>query len=169
VFLLAGADRVVSVEMFEHMRNWRELLRRIAGWLRPGGKLLFHVFCHREMAYEFQAGGTTDWIGRNFFTGGIMPADDLALHFQQDLRAEAQWRWNGSHYADTANAWLANLDHERARLLPILEETYGREAERWHQRWRMFFMACAELFAFDRGEQWWVTHHRMIRPDDTAV
>lgn len=163
----APFDRVVSVEMFEHMRNWRELLRRVSEWLRPGGKLLIHVFCHREMAYEFQAGGATDWMGRNFFTGGIMPSDDLALHFQEHLRADAQWRWNGLHYAATANAWLANLDRERTRLLPLLEEAHGRDAEHWHQRWRMFFMACAELFGFDRGEQWWVTHHRMVRPDDT--
>lgn len=159
-------DRVVSVEMFEHMRNWRQLMRHIYDWLRPGGKLLIHVFCQREMAYEFQAGGATDWMGRNFFTGGIMPSDDLALYFQDHLRTEAQWRWNGRHYGATANAWLANLDRERAQLLPLLEETYGRDAERWHQRWRMFFMACAELFGFDRGEQWWVSHHRMIRPDD---
>jgi cyclopropane-fatty-acyl-phospholipid synthase len=158
-------DRVVSVEMFEHMRNYRRLLRHVHDWLVPGGRFFMHIFCHRDLPYEFRDEGPGDWMGRHFFSGGIMPSDELPLHFQHDLALLARWRWNGQHYEKTANAWLANLDRHRAAVLPILARTYGpEEAMRWFVRWRTFFMACAELFGYERGERWWVSHYLFERP-----
>ncbi|KAB2311610.1 class I SAM-dependent methyltransferase [Betaproteobacteria bacterium SCN2] len=158
-------DRVVSVEMFEHMRNWPELFARVAGWLKPGGRFFMHVFVHRHAPYLFEARDESDWMSRYFFTGGMMPSDDLALHFQEQLRLVSRWRWDGTHYEKTANAWLAEMDAKRALVTPVLEETYGREnAELWRQRWRIFFMACAELFGYDRGQTWWVSHYLFERP-----
>jgi cyclopropane-fatty-acyl-phospholipid synthase len=159
-------DRIVSVEMFEHMRNYRELFRRIAGWLQPDGRFFMHIFCHRSAAYEFLDEGPSDWMGRHFFSGGIMPSDDLPLRFQEDLRLLSRFRWNGVHYERTANAWLANMDARRDRILPIFRDTYGRErAEQWFQRWRIFFMACAELFGMDGGREWYVAHYVFGRRD----
>jgi cyclopropane-fatty-acyl-phospholipid synthase len=158
-------DRVVSVEMFEHMRNWRELLRRVHTWLRPGGRFLMHVFCHRSTPYFFADQGPTDWMGRHFFSGGLMPSDDLALRFQDHLRLRRRWRWDGRHYERTLNAWLANMDANRTRIRPILEQTYGvDQADLWWQRWRIFLMACAELFGYEKGQQWWVSHYLFERP-----
>ncbi len=160
-------DRVVSVEMFEHMRNYEELLRRISCWLRPGGKLFIHIFTHDRLAYTFETDGPDDWMGQYFFTGGIMPADGLIARFQRDLQLERHWRWNGRHYARTCNAWLARQDANRAAVYPILAEAYGTDqASLWFQRWRMFFMACAELFDFGGGEEWGVGHYLMKRPTD---
>ncbi|MCX4242214.1 SAM-dependent methyltransferase [Paraliomyxa miuraensis] len=160
----AGFDRVVSVEMFEHVRNHGRLLRRIARWLDPEGMLLVHLFCHRDVPYAFGTEGTTDWMGRNFFSGGTMPSDGLLLRHQDDLRVRAQWRWPGTHYERTANAWLANLDERSDRVLAIMGQTYGQaHAHVWRQRWRMFFMGCAELFGYDHGRQWWVSHYRLGR------
>lgn len=157
-------DRVVSVEMFEHMRNWPELFARVAGWLKPGGRFFMHVFVHRHAPYLFEARDDSDWMSRHFFTGGMMPSDDLALHFQQHLKLVERWRWDGSHYEKTANAWLAEMDAKRALVTPVLEETYGKQdAEIWRQRWRIFFMACAELFGYDRGQTWWVSHYLFER------
>jgi cyclopropane-fatty-acyl-phospholipid synthase len=156
-------DRIVSIEMFEHMRNWRELLRRVSGWLAPGGAFFMHVFCHRSTPYEFIDRGPGDWISRHFFSGGMMPSDSLPYCFQDELRLERQWRWSGQHYARTANAWLQHMDERKSRLMPILEQCYGRkEARKWWMRWRMFFMACEELFAFDDGQEWWVSHYRFV-------
>lgn len=158
-------DRVVSVEMFEHMRNWRELLARVHGWLEPGGRFFMHVFVHRSVPYAFEVRDESDWMSRHFFSGGMMPSDDLALRFQQHLTLVRRWRWDGTHYEKTANAWLANVDARRDEVLPVLAFTYGSAAaEHWLQRWRIFFMACAELFGYDRGQQWWVSHYLFERP-----
>ncbi len=154
-------DRVVSIEMFEHMRNYRELFQRIAGWLEPDGRFFLHIFTHRSTPYEYLDTGPGDWMSRHFFSGGIMPSTELPLHFQQDLDIEKLWRWNGRHYARTCNAWLAQMDMRREQVIPVLKATYGiNEAERWWMRWRMFFMACAELFAWDDGREWFVSHYR---------
>lgn len=159
-------DRIVSLEMFEHMRNWRALFQRVNSWLRPGGRLFMHVFCHRSTPYFFAEQGPTDWMGRHFFSGGLMPSDDLALHFQDQLRLLRRWRWSGQHYERTLNAWLANMDARREAVLPMLAETYGDpQAQLWWQRWRIFFMACAELFGYDRGQQWWISHYLFERPE----
>jgi cyclopropane-fatty-acyl-phospholipid synthase len=158
-------DRVVSVEMFEHMRNWRALFARVHGWLEPGGRFFQHVFCHRAAPYEFLDQGPSDWMTRHFFAGGIMPSDDLPLRFQDHLRLVARWRWSGRHYARTLEAWLARMDARRERVWPVLEATYGpREVLRWWVRWRIFFMACAELFAWDQGREWYVAHYLFERP-----
>lgn len=158
-------DRVVSVEMFEHMRNYKLLLQRIHEWLFPGGKLFFHIFCHRDTPYEFVDQGASDWMSRYFFSGGIMPSDNLPLHFQSHLKFQQRWRWNGTHYGRTAEAWLQNMDANKANIWPVLEQTYGTDqAGLWWGRWRIFFMSCAELFAYDNGQQWWVSHYLFERP-----
>jgi cyclopropane-fatty-acyl-phospholipid synthase len=158
-------DRVVSVEMLEHMRNWDEIFRRVHGWLVPGGRFLMHVFVHRAVPYAFEVRDASDWMSQFFFTGGMMPSDDMALHFQRDLRLLRRWRWDGTHYEKTANAWLRNIDAQRAEVMPVLAATYGPEqAAMWFQRWRIFFMACAELFGYEQGQQWWVSHYLFERP-----
>jgi cyclopropane-fatty-acyl-phospholipid synthase len=158
-------DRIVSVEMFEHMRNWESLFARVHGWLVPGGRFFMHVFCHRAVPYAFEERDASDWMSRHFFSGGMMPSDDLALRASGRLRLLERWRWDGTHYEKTANAWLANLDAARARAMPVLERTYGRqEAALWLQRWRVFFMACAELFGYRDGQEWWVSHYLFERP-----
>jgi cyclopropane-fatty-acyl-phospholipid synthase len=154
-------DRVVSVEMFEHMANWRALLTRIAGWLTPEGRLFLHIFSHAGRPYRFDHGDGDDWIARHFFTGGLMPSQGLVRQFADVFEVEAQWRWSGDHYRRTANAWLANFDRNRAAIMPILRATYGQDAGLWARRWRLFFMATAGLFGAGGGEPWGVSHYRL--------
>ncbi|MEO7008910.1 MAG: cyclopropane-fatty-acyl-phospholipid synthase family protein [Caldimonas sp.] len=156
-------DRVVSVEMFEHLRNWPQAFARVARWLRPGGRFFMHVFAHRGAPYAFVERDTGDWMSRHFFSGGMMPSDDLALHCQDDLRVLQQWRWDGTHYQRTAEAWLRNMDEHRSALLPLFRQTYGEDAELWWVRWRLFFMSVAELFGHDAGQRWWVSHYLFER------
>lgn len=167
-----GYDRVVSVEMFEHMRNYQLLFRKIAKWLKPDGRLFFHIFSHEQFAYPFAISGDDDWMARHFFTGGIMPSDDLMLYFQDDLVVDKHWRMNGRHYGRTSEHWLRRLDSNREKALAALVKgapahLHGESfnAARQLQRWRIFFMSCAELFNFDRGRQWGVSHY-LFRPRD---
>ncbi len=153
-------DRIVSVEMFEHLRNWPQAFAHVARWLQPDGRFFMHVFAHREAPYPFEARDERDWMSQYFFSGGMMPSDDLALHCQQDLALRERWRWDGTHYQRTAEAWLRNMDAERAALMPLFEQTYGAEqASLWWQRWRLFFLSVAELFGYRGGQQWWVSHY----------
>ncbi|MGD8783443.1 MAG: cyclopropane-fatty-acyl-phospholipid synthase family protein [Thioalkalispiraceae bacterium] len=158
-------DRIVSVEMFEHMRNWPELYKRVASWLKPGGYFFKHIFVHRTATYAFEDNGPSDWMSRHFFTGGMMPSDDLALSFQNDLKFVRRWRWDGTHYEKTANAWLERMDQHESELLPLFSNVYGEaNTKKWWSRWRLFFMACAELFGYENGQQWWVSHYLFEKP-----
>ncbi len=158
-------DRVVSVEMFEHMRNYERLLSRIAGWLAPGGTLFVHIFAHRRFAYPFEVKDADDWMARWFFSGGLMPSVGLLGHFQRDLGLIDEWQVDGRHYERTSNDWLANMDRNREAIRPLLAATYGAgEARRWWVRWRVFFMACAELFGFADGTEWLVSHYLFAKP-----
>jgi len=161
----AQFDCIVSIEMFEHMRNYRELYRRVYHWLKPGGVFFKHIFVHRDVPYPYVDNGDDDWMTRHFFSGGMMPSDGLPLYFQDDLKLVKRWNWNGKHYEKTCNAWLANMDARKDEVWPLIEQVYGVEqAQKWWMRWRMFFMACAELFGYDDGQQWWIGHYLFERP-----
>jgi cyclopropane-fatty-acyl-phospholipid synthase len=158
-------DRVVSVEMFEHMRNHKLLYAKVHDWLVPGGKFFMHIFVHRLTPYAFEVQGEDDWMSQFFFSGGMMPSDDLPLHFQEKLKLNKRWRWDGTHYEKTANAWLENMDKYESAITPILEDTYGAsQSIKWRNRWRIFYMACAELFGYNNGQEWWVSHYQFERP-----
>ncbi|WP_438395056.1 SAM-dependent methyltransferase [Caballeronia sp. DA-9] len=159
-----GFDRVLSIEMFEHMKNYRLLLSKISGWMREDAKLFVHVFAHRTLAYHFEVKDGSDWMSKYFFTGGTMPSESLLLHFQDDLTIDRQWWLSGTHYERTANHWLENLDAARDELMPLLVQTYGAaDAPVWFQRWRMFYMAVAELFGYAKGIEWGIAHYRFTR------
>jgi cyclopropane-fatty-acyl-phospholipid synthase len=147
--------------MFEHLRNYGSLMARLERWLAPGGALFAHVFCHRDLAYAFEDRGGFDWMARHFFTGGIMPSADLLPAFRGDLELERQWKVDGTHYARTAEAWLANLDRHRDAAVAILARIHGQDdSARWFERWRLFYLACAELFGYRGGSEWLVGHYR---------
>ncbi len=153
-------DRVVSVEMFEHLRNYETILARIRGWLAPEGKLFVHIFTHKKYPYLFETEGSDNWMGKYFFTGGQMPSHTLLKSFQKDLHMEKEWSWDGRHYQKTAEAWLRNLDSQKEAVIGILSQVYGeREALRWFNRWRVFFLAVAELFGYRQGSEWGVSHY----------
>lgn len=153
-------DRIVSVEMFEHVRNHRVLLERISRWLAEEGRLFVHIFCHEKFAYPFETEGAANWMGRHFFSGGMMPSRDLFDRYDQNLKIAKQWTWNGRHYQQTANAWAANLDRNRESLLKLFQKTYGKGQElKWFMRWKVFFLACAELFGYRDGNEWFVQHY----------
>jgi cyclopropane-fatty-acyl-phospholipid synthase len=159
----ARFDRVVSVEMFEHMRNWEALLERIRGWLTPEGALFVHVFCLRDATYFYEVDGRSDWLARHFFTGGLMPAEDLLERCATGYRLDGRWRVNGTHYERTSLAWLARQDAARDALMPVMAATYGAaDAARWFRRWRVFHLACADLFGLNGGEDWFVSHARLV-------
>jgi cyclopropane-fatty-acyl-phospholipid synthase len=156
-------DRVVSVEMFEHMSNWRSLLGRVHGWVKPDGAVFLHVFSHRSTPYRFDVADPADWIAQYFFTGGIMPSHGLIRQFGDLFTLEQDWKWNGEHYARTAEHWLANYDRHADELGKVLREVYGADAKLWSRRWRLFFLATSGLFGHAGGEEWAVSHYR-LRP-----
>ena len=153
-------DRIVSVEMFEHMRNYRELMKRISSWLKEEGRLFVHIFTHKEYAYKFEVKNASDWMSKYFFTGGIMPSNDLLFHFNEHLTKEKFWIVNGIHYSKTAEAWLKNMHRNKEKVIRIFERSYGKEnALKWFVYWRVFYMACAELWGFNKGNEWMVCHY----------
>ncbi len=153
-------DRALSIEMFEHMRNYRSLLKRISQWLKPDGKLFVHIFAHRNLMYPFEVKGDDDWMSKYFFTGGLMPSIDTLLHFQDHLTLRQRWLVDGTHYERTCNDWLKKMDSNDAIILPSFKKAYGAEnAKIWFQRWRLFYMACAELFGYEGGSEWMVAHY----------
>ena len=153
-------DRVVSVEMFEHMRNYQLLMQKVASLLKPQGKLFVHIFTHKEYAYKFEVIDETDWMSKYFFTGGIMPSDHLLLYFNEHLSIEKHWHVNGIHYSKTSEAWLQNMDKHKAEIIPLFEATYGKNnAVKWWVYWRIFYMACAELWRYNNGNEWIVSHY----------
>ncbi len=152
-------DRVVSVEMFEHMRNYELLLERVASWLNPGGKVFVHIFVHRELTYPFRSDDPDEWMARHFFTGGLMPQFDVFQHFPKHLKVAESWKLNGTHYAKTLDAWLARHDAAKDQIMPLFETVYGSDARIWFHRWRLFYLACSELFGYNRGTEWFVGHY----------
>ncbi len=161
----AQFDRVVSVEMFEHLKNYERLFKNIARWLKPGGLLFTHIFTHKELSYYFVARDASDWMSRHFFTGGQMPAHDLLPRFQDDLKLVRDWKVNGRHYQQTAEHWLQNMDAHQAEIMPLFRDTYGADqATKWWAYWRVFYMACAELWGYRNGEEWLVSHYLFRKP-----
>lgn len=158
-----GFDRIVSVEMFEHMANWRALLSRAHGWLQPDGRMFIHIFTHRDAPYRFDHTDSGDFIAQHFFTGGVMPSRGLIRQFPDLFRVEREWAWNGVNYQRTADHWLANMDANADRVMELMRETYGADAVLWRRRWRRFYLATAGLFGNDGGNTWAVTHY-LLKP-----
>jgi cyclopropane-fatty-acyl-phospholipid synthase len=154
-------DRIVSVEMFEHIMNWRELMNRARSWLKPGGRFFLHIFTHRSGAYLFDHADGEDWIAQHFFTGGVMPSHHLIRQYSDLFAVEKEWRWSGTHYQRTAQDWLANFDSRRDEIEAILRDVYGDDTALWMRRWRWFFLATAGLFGYADGSEWGVSHYRM--------
>jgi len=158
-------DRVVSIEMFEHMRNYDELLKRISSWLNEKGKLFVHIFSHKEVSYPFEDKSNSDWMAREFFSGGQMPSHKLLMSFPGRMRVEASWRVDGTHYAKTSRAWLEKMDNNKMAVVEVFSSTYGeKSANTWFQRWRIFFMSCEVLFGYNRGSEWGVSHYLFEKP-----
>jgi cyclopropane-fatty-acyl-phospholipid synthase len=155
-------DRIVSVEMFEHMANWRGLLTRARRWLKPEGRMFIHIFTHRDAPYRFDHTDSGDFIAKHFFTGGVMPSHGLIREFSDLFTVEQEWMWNGKHYARTAEDWLANMDRNEARVFELMQATYGDQARLWVRRWRRFYLATAGLFGNDDGRTWAVSHYRLM-------
>ena len=153
-------DRVVSIEMFEHMRNYKKLLSKISSWLNDDGKLFIHIFTHQSVVYPFENQGEADWMAREFFSGGMMPSHDLLLHFQDDLIIDDVWSMSGTHYEKTSLAWVNKMDANKDSIMKIFLKTYGDDAKLWFQRWRIFFMSCEKLFGYNNGSEWGVSHYR---------
>ena len=153
-------DRVVSIEMFEHMRNYKKLLSKISSWLNDDGILFIHIFTHRSVVYPFENQGEADWMAREFFSGGMMPSHDLLLHFQDDLIIDDVWSMLGTHYEKTSLAWVNKMDANKDSIMKIFLKTYGDNAKLWFQRWRIFFMSCEKLFGYNNGSEWGVSHYR---------
>jgi cyclopropane-fatty-acyl-phospholipid synthase len=157
-------DRVISIEMFEHMKNYKRLLRRIASLLKPDGKLFVHLFSNRQFPREFDADDPKDWMAQTFFSGGTMPSDDLLLYFQDDLKLIDHWRVDGWHYEKTLNAWLAKLDLNKEDVRRVIAQTYGAENEtRWLSKWRLFFLACSEVWGLNNGREYLLSHYLFAR------
>jgi cyclopropane-fatty-acyl-phospholipid synthase len=152
-------DRIISVEMFEHMRNYKELLAKINRWLKPEGKLFVHIFVHKELTYKFDVVDDTDWMSKYFFSGGIMPSEHLLYYFQDDLKIKNHWRVSGLHYAKTASQWLENQDKNKDKIMEVFTKHYGKEARKWFNYWRVFFMSCENLWRYDEGAEWFVSHY----------
>jgi cyclopropane-fatty-acyl-phospholipid synthase len=153
-------DRVVSVEMFEHMRNYENLLGKISNWLNDGGTLFIHIFVHKSTPYLFEVKDESDWMSKYFFSGGMMPSDDIFIYFQDKFSLMEHVRYNGTHYAKTSEEWLKNTDKNKAKIMEIFTKHYGKkEAGKWLEYWRIFFMACAELWNYDKGREWFVSHY----------
>ena len=156
-------DRVVSIEMFEHMRNYKKLLSKISSWLNDDGKLFIHIFTHQSVVYPFENQGEADWMAREFFSGGMMPSHDLLLHFQDDLIIDDVWSMSGTHYEKTSLAWINKMDANKDNIMKIFLKTYGDDAKLWFQRWRIFFMSCEKLFGYNNGSEWGVSHYRFSK------
>ena len=156
-------DRVVSIEMFEHMRNYKKLLSKISSWLNDDGKLFIHIFTHQSVVYPFENQGEADWMAREFFSGGMMPSHDLLLHFQDDLIIDDVWSMSGTHYEKTSLAWVNKMDANKDSIMKIFLKTYGDDAKLWFQRWRIFFMSCEKLFGYNNGSDWGVSHYRFSK------
>jgi cyclopropane-fatty-acyl-phospholipid synthase len=160
---VAHYDRVMSVEMFEHMRNWSLLMEKIHRWLKPSGQMFVHIFTHRFEGYAYEAKDATDWMSQYFFTGGQMPSAQQFAYFQDHLRIEQQWGMSGTHYEKTSNVWLSNMDANKDEIMELFKQTYGKDAKLWFTRWRIFYMSCAEFFGLNGGDEWFVSHYRFSK------